>query len=94
MVTAVQVAADLADLEGGPASCTAEEMVRHAVGVIAGEFCETVGLGRPWLDPDEYLLEDADFEFLYGKDMDGLPYLGFWAPASAGAVRGRTLRSP
>jgi hypothetical protein len=72
MVTAVQVAADLADLEGGPASCTAEEIVRHAVGVIAGEFCEAVGLGRPWLDPDEYLLEDADFEFLYGKDMDGL----------------------
>jgi len=32
MVTAVQVAADLADPRGGPASCTAEEIVRHAVG--------------------------------------------------------------
>lgn len=72
MVTAVQVAADLADPQGGPASCTAEEIVRHAVGVIAGELCEAAGLGRPWLDPDEYLLEDADFEFLYGKEMDGL----------------------
>lgn len=72
MVTAVQVAADLADPEGGPASCTAEEIVRHAVGVIAGELCDAAGLGRPWLDPDEYLLEDADFEFLYGEDMDGL----------------------
>ena len=72
MVTAVQVAADLADPEGGPASCTAEEIVRHAVGVIAGELCEAAGLGRPWLDPDEYLLEDADFEFLYSQDMDGL----------------------
>ena len=72
MVTAVQVAADLADPQGGPASCTAEEIVRHAVGVIAGELCEAAGLGKPWLDPDEYLLEDADFEFLYGQDMDGL----------------------
>ena len=72
MVTAVQVAADLADPHGGPASCTAEDIVRHAVGVIAGELCEAVGLGKPWLDLDEYLLEDADFEFLYGKDMDGL----------------------
>jgi hypothetical protein len=72
MVTAVQVAADLADPRGGPASCTAEEIVRHAVGVIAGELCEAAALGKPWLDPDEYLLEDADFEFLYGEDMDGL----------------------
>lgn len=39
MVTAVQVAADLDDPRGGPASCT---------------------------------LEDADFEFPYGADMDGL----------------------
>jgi hypothetical protein len=72
MVTAVQVAADLADPQGGPASCTAEEIVRHAVGAIAGELCEAAGLDKPWLDPDEYLLEDADFEFLYGTDMDGL----------------------
>jgi hypothetical protein len=72
MVTAVQVAADLADPRGGPASCTAEEIVRHAVGVIAGDLCEAASLEKPWLDPDEYLLEDADFEFLYGEDMDGL----------------------
>jgi hypothetical protein len=72
MVSAVQIAADLADPQGGPASCTAEEIVRHAVGAIAGELCEAAGLGKPWLDPDEYLLEDADFEFLYGGDMDGL----------------------
>ena len=72
MVTAVQVAADLADPRGGPASCTAEEIVRHAVGVIAGELCGAADLGKPWLDSDEYLLEDADFEFLYGADMDGV----------------------
>ena len=46
MVTAVQVAADLADPRGGPASCTAGEIVRHAVGVIAGELCEAA---RPTL---------------------------------------------
>jgi len=31
VITAVQVAADLADPQGGPAPCTAEEIVRHAV---------------------------------------------------------------
>lgn len=72
LVTAVQVAADLADPAGGDASCTAEEIVRHAVGMIAGEICAAAGLGEPWLSPDEYLLEDSDFEFLYGEDMDGL----------------------
>jgi hypothetical protein len=72
MVTAVKVAADLADPRGGPASCTAEEIIRHAVGVLALDLCEKAGLGRPWLDPDELLLEDADFEFLYDTGMDGL----------------------
>jgi hypothetical protein len=72
MVTAVKVAADLADPDGGPACCTAEEIVRHAAGAISGKPCEQAGLGRPWLDPDEMLLEDVDFEFLYDDDMDGL----------------------
>ncbi len=72
MVTAVKVAADLGDPDGGPACCTAEEIVRHAAGAIAGRLCEQAGLGRPWLDPDELLLEDVDFEFLYDADMDGL----------------------
>jgi hypothetical protein len=72
MVTAVQVAADLANPEGSDASCTAEEIVRHAVGTIAGEICEAAGLGEPWISPDEYLLEDTDFEFLYSEDTDGL----------------------
>jgi hypothetical protein len=72
MVTAVQVAADLGSPQGGAASCTAEEIVRHAVGAIAGEICEAAGLGEAWLSPDEYLLEDTDFEFLYVEDMDGL----------------------
>jgi len=40
--------------------------------VMAGELCEAASLGRPWLDPDELLLEDTDFEYLYGTGMDGL----------------------
>ena len=73
MVTAVKVAADLGDADGGPACCTAEEIVRHAVGSDRRGGCaRQAGLGRPWLDPDELLLEDVDFEFLYDADMDGL----------------------
>lgn len=72
LVIAVQVAADLANPEGGPAACTADEIVRHAVGRMAMELCEKAGLGRPWSHPDEYLLEDTDFEFLYSEQMDGL----------------------
>ena len=50
MVTAVKVAADLGDPDGGPACCTAEEIVRHAAGAIAGRLCEQAGLaGRGWI---------------------------------------------
>ncbi|MCL2580834.1 MAG: hypothetical protein FWE35_00065 [Streptosporangiales bacterium] len=72
LVTAVQVAADLADPDGGPAACIAEEIIRHAVGELAVSLCEEAGLGEPWLHPDELLLEDADFELLYAEEMDGL----------------------
>jgi hypothetical protein len=72
LVTAIKVANDLADPAGGAASCIAEEIIRQAIGQDAMEICEEAGLGRPWLDPDEYLQEDADFEFLYRKQMDGM----------------------
>lgn len=72
LVTAIKVANDLADPDGDDASCIAEEIIRQAIGQDAMEICEEAGLGRPWLDPDEYLQEDADFEFLYSKQMDGL----------------------
>lgn len=72
LVTSVKVATDLADPHGGPAACTAEEIIRHAVGSLAMSLCEEAGLGQPWLHPDEYLLEDAEFELLYREDMDGL----------------------
>ncbi|MGH3281869.1 MAG: hypothetical protein ACRDNW_22415 [Trebonia sp.] len=42
------------------------------MGTIAGEICEAAGLGEPWMSPGECLLEDNDFEFLYGESMDGL----------------------
>jgi hypothetical protein len=72
LVTTVQVAADLANPAGGPASCTAEEIVRHAIGEIAMSLCDDASLGPPWMHPDETLLEDTDFQLLYDDDMDGL----------------------
>ena len=72
LVTAVKVAGDLADPDAGYASCTAEEIIRQAIGQDAMDLCEDAGLARPWADPDEYLLEDTDFEFLYSEDMDGV----------------------
>lgn len=72
LVTAVQVASDLTDPHGGYAACTAEEIIRSAVGRLAMRLCEEAGLGRPWSHPDELLLEDTDFELLYHDEMDGL----------------------
>lgn len=72
LVTAVQVASDLADPHGGYAACTAEEIIRSVVGRLALSLCEDAGLGHPWSHPDELLLEDADFELLYRGEMDGL----------------------
>lgn len=72
LVTAVRVADDLADPDGGPAACTAEEIIRHAVSSLAMNLCEEAGLGQPWCHPDEYLLEDAHYELLYDEGFDGL----------------------
>jgi hypothetical protein len=41
-------------------------------GVLAGALCDAAAVGRPWLSPDELLLEDTDFEYRYSKDTDGL----------------------
>jgi hypothetical protein len=72
LVTAVKVSQDLADPHGGPAACTVEEILRSSIGREALVLCEESGLGIPCVHPDEILLEDVDFEFLYDKDMDGL----------------------
>jgi hypothetical protein len=72
LVCAVRVADDLADPGADMATCTAEEIIRHAIGALAQELCDEADLGQPWLHPDEMLQEDMDFEFLYQKGMDGL----------------------
>lgn len=72
LVTAVKVAYDLANPSGESAACTAEEIIRKAIGELALELCDLAGLEQPWLHPDEYLLEDLDFEALYEHDMDGI----------------------
>jgi hypothetical protein len=72
LVTSVKVAQDLADPHGGPAACTAEEIIRRAIGTVAEQWWEITDLGRAVLHPDEVLLEDIDFEFLYEDAFDGL----------------------
>jgi hypothetical protein len=72
LVTAVKVAYDLANPWGESAACTAEEIIRKAIGDLALALCELAGLEQPWLHPDEYFLEDLDFEALYEQDMDGI----------------------
>lgn len=72
LVTAVKVAYDLADPHGGAATCTAEEILRHAIGEAAEFWWDMSELGAPLLDLDEMWLEDTDFEYLYDKRYDGL----------------------
>jgi hypothetical protein len=72
LVTAIKVAHDLADPHGGQAACTAEEIIRRAVGGLAMHVWEITGLGPALLDPDELLLEDTDFELLFDEAFDGL----------------------
>jgi hypothetical protein len=90
LVTAVKVAYDLARPDAGPPACIAEELVLNAVIEIAGSGMEQAGLGRPWLNPSEVLLEDLDFEVLFRPDMDGIESdpaaqddLGMWVPSAA-----------
>jgi hypothetical protein len=72
LVTAVKVAYDLADPDGEEATCTAEEIVRQAIGELATVWWDTSDLGESLLGPDEMWLEDTDFEYLYDKRYDGL----------------------
>lgn len=72
LVTAVKVAYDLADPNGEEATCTAEEIVRQAIGELATVWWDMSDLGEPLLTTDEMWLEDTDFEYLYDKRYDGL----------------------
>lgn len=87
LVTAVKVAYDLADPDGGPPACIAEEIVRAAVIDEAAGLCDLAGLGQPWMHPTETLLEDTDFQYLFDETTDGLENdpalqagLGIWVP--------------
>jgi hypothetical protein len=71
LVTVVKVAQDIADPHGPAAACTAEEIVRQAVGHAATTVCELVDLEEPEIYLDDALLEDLDFENLF-DDMDGI----------------------
>jgi hypothetical protein len=72
LVTAVKIAHDLANPDGAEAACTAEEIIIDAIGEIATTTCELAEIPEPAIDLIEALLEDADFEFLFDADMDGI----------------------
>jgi hypothetical protein len=72
LISAVKVAYDLARPDGGPAACLVEELIRDAICQILDMTWDLAGLGRPWLDPAETLLEDTDFDHLFAADMDGI----------------------
>ncbi|MGB3444694.1 MAG: hypothetical protein WBA97_38650 [Actinophytocola sp.] len=72
LVTAVKVAYDLADPHGSEAACTAEEIIRHAIGRIATGLCELIELDEPDAHLEDALLEDLDFEDLFDDEMDGI----------------------
>lgn len=72
LVTAVKVAHDLANPDGPPAACTAEEIIVRSIGQIATSLCELAEIEEPEINLDDALLEDADFEFLFDADMDGI----------------------
>lgn len=72
LVTAVKVAQDLADPNGGEAACTAEEIIGRAIGNIATSLCELVELDEPDAHLEDALLEDLDFEDLFDDEMDGI----------------------
>lgn len=70
LVVAVKVGYDLADPNGGPASCTAEEILRSYIGEQAMALCELAGVEA--VSVDDVLLEDTDFEALFVDAHDGL----------------------
>jgi hypothetical protein len=53
-------------------ACTAEELVIHAIIGYTEMLLDESGLGQPWTDLREDLLEDLDFETLFWSDMDGV----------------------
>lgn len=72
LVSAVKVSYDLARPDADHAACLAEEMILNAICQMAELAWDMADLGRPWLTPEELLLEDTDFEVLFDEEMDGI----------------------
>jgi hypothetical protein len=72
LITASKVAYDLARPDGRHAACIAEELILNAICRLVELPWDLAGLGRPWLNPSEDLLEDTDFDLLFHADMDGI----------------------
>lgn len=73
LVAAVKVGHDLADPNGGPPACTAEEILRSHIGQHAVMLCELAGVDPSPLEVvDDILVEDVDFEVHFDDSQDGL----------------------
>jgi hypothetical protein len=89
-VCAVKVGHDLARPDAGPPACIAEELLINATIQTALAVMGRAGLGRPWQDPSEVLLEDVDFEVLFDPDQEDIADdpatqagMGMWVPGPA-----------
>jgi hypothetical protein len=86
----VKVGHDLARPDAGPPACIGEELLVNAIIKTALAVMRRAGLGRPWQDPSEVLLEDIDFEVLFDPDLEhlagdpaGQAGVGMWVPGVA-----------
>jgi hypothetical protein len=89
-VCAVKVSHDLARPDAGPPACIAEELLINAITTTALTVMRQAGLGQPWQNPSEVLLEDIDFEILFDPAQEHLAAdpatqagLGLWVPGPA-----------
>ncbi|TDW24135.1 hypothetical protein [Kribbella kalugense] len=90
LVSVVKVSHDLANPAAGRPACIAEEIIVNAICKYAYALMDEAGLDYD-ADLEELLLDDADFELLFSKDMDGVEddpamqrSLGMWLPPVEG----------
>ncbi|MFF1817738.1 hypothetical protein ACFVWG_10620 [Kribbella sp. NPDC058245] len=90
LVTAIKVTQDLANPEADRPACIAEEIILNAICKSAYALMDEADLDYDAVLED-LLLEDADFELLFSKDMDGFENdpamqrsLGMWVPPVEG----------
>jgi hypothetical protein len=72
LATAAKVSQDLSTADYSYPGCTAEELVLSMIVQQWQVLLDLTELGQSWTDLSEYLFEDADFEYLFEPEMDGV----------------------